>query len=344
MGWWKQIKIGLWLRIGISACLLAVLLYPTDFEQVAVVARRSEFGFLALAFLMAMADRVAMAYKWSVLLRVKHIHVSLPDVAGTYLISTFLGLFLPATVGGDVIRAMAFARRGHQADDVLSSILTERIWGAAALLVMTIGSIGLAYTLLDASVLETARWAVEALGLFCAALAVPLLLMVSPMLSRFVLSVLDWLGAYPSLRTLAGKCRAVYLSYKAYNASVMTLGWFFLLSVIENVFPVLSCYFAARALHVPVPLMYFFILVPVILLLGRLPISFDGAGIHEGLFVAFFTLVGISSAEALLVGLVSHAIGIIAVLPGGVLYALGGMNYLNPVKAERGPVSAPMVE
>ena len=344
MDWWKQIKMGLWLRIGVSSCLLAALLYATDFEQVAAVARRSDFGFLALAFLMAMADRVAMAYKWNVLLHVKHIRAPLHDVAGTYLISTFLGLFLPATVGGDMIRAMAFARRGHQADDVLSSILVERIWGAAALVVMTIGSIGLAYTFLDASVLKTARWAVEALGVFCAALAVPLLLMVSPMLSRFVLSVLDWLGAYPSIRTLVGKCRDVYLSYQAYNASVMTLGWFFLLSIIENVFPVLLCYFVARALHVPVPLMYFLILIPVILLLGRLPISFDGVGIHEGLFVAFFTLVGISSADALLVGLVSHAIGIIVVLPGGVLYALGGANYLNPVKAERGPASVPMMK
>ena len=344
MAWWKQAKTGLWVRIGVSSCLLAVLFYSVDFGQVSTVARESQIGFVFLALLMSMADRVMMAYKWNVLLQVKRIHVPLHDVVGTYLISTFLGLFLPATVGGDAIRAVAFAKRGYRTDDVLSSILVERIWGAAALLVMTVGSIGLAYQVLDASVLEATRGAVVALGLFCAVLAVLILLMVSPVLSRIVLRVIDRLETYPPIRTLAGKCRGVYLSYRAYNASVMTLGWFLLLSIIENVFPVLLCYCTALALHVPVPLLYLFILVPIILLLGRLPISFDGAGIHEGLFVVFFTLVGIGPVDALLVGLVSHAIGIIAVLPGGVLFALGGINYLGMVKTEEGPAPTSTVD
>lgn len=331
------------MRIGVGTGLLTVLFATADFGRIAAVARQSAIGFLLLALLMALADRVIMAYKWNILLQAKHIHVPLQDAVGIYLISTFLGLFLPATVGGDAIRAVALAQRGYRTEDVLSSILVERIWGAASLLVMIVASIGLAYEVLDVSVLATAQGAVVALGLLCAVLAGLILLMVSPRLSRIVLSVIDRLETYPPIRRFVGKCRGVYVSYRAYNASVAAVWRFFLFSLMENVFPVLVCYFTALALHVPIPFLYLVILVPIILLLGRLPISIDGAGIHEGLFVAFLTLVGVGRSDALLAGLVSHAIGIIAVLPGGILFALGGVNYLAMAKVEEKPAPKPTV-
>jgi uncharacterized membrane protein YbhN (UPF0104 family) len=45
-------------------------------------------------------DRIFMAYKWLLLLRVKDKNISLPTVIRIYYIGTFIGFFLPTTVGG----------------------------------------------------------------------------------------------------------------------------------------------------------------------------------------------------------------------------------------------------
>ena len=50
--------------------------------------------------------------------------------------------------------------------------------------------------------------------------------------------------------------------------------------------------------------------------LTKLPISLDGYGVREGLYVYLFALVGVSNSDAFVVGLVSHVIANLSLLPG----------------------------
>jgi hypothetical protein len=55
--------------------------------------------------------------------------------------------------------------------------------------------------------------------------------------------------------------------------------------------------------------------LPLALLFARLPISFDGIGVFEGIFVLLMSLGGISAPQAGAVAVVSRILGAIAYLP-----------------------------
>ena len=90
----------------------------------------------------------------------------------------------------------------------------------------------------------------------------------------------------------------------------------------NHILPILRPYVIALALGVSVPIAYFFVLVPIVLVLIRLPISFDGFGLQEGAFVFFLSLVGISEGVAFSVGLTNHLVFLLGILPGGIMYSM----------------------
>ena len=128
------------------------------------------------------------------------------------------------------------------------------------------------------------------------------------------------------------KLGEVYQSYRTYQGDLSLLLIFLLLSLAENLFPLFWTYFLSLAFGIEVPLLYFFILIPIVLALVRLPISLDGIGIQEGAYVYFLSLIGVPKSSALLLGLASHILAIISVLPGGILYGFWGLHLREKVK------------
>jgi len=55
-------------------------------------------------------------------------------------------------------------------------------------------------------------------------------------------------------------------------------------------------------------------------LISRIPISFEGLGVNEGLLVYFFSLLGLSKTGAFTIGLLGHIAIIIATLPALFFY------------------------
>jgi glycosyltransferase 2 family protein len=318
-------RIWFLIRILISVGLIAILIYAIDFREITASLVRGNIQYILIAFLIAMGDRVIMAYKWGILLKAKDIHIPLLNLTGTYLVSTFLGLFLPATVGADAVRAYAVSKDGHKAKDVISSIIVERLLGIIALLVFVVFAIIFSIYVFGQTFFVNIWglfWIVLALLLFLIGL---LVVTSNKMVLKFAKMLLYRWNEKFSRYKLVGKLKEIYQSYLTYQDRRADLVMFLLFSFIENLFPIFSSYFLSLAFGVNISLLYFFILIPIVLVLVRLPISIDGIGIQEGAFVYFLTLIGVSRADALLLGIASHIMAIISVLPGGVLYGLSGL-------------------
>jgi uncharacterized protein (TIRG00374 family) len=232
---------------------------------------------------------------------------------------------LPATIGGDTLRTYAVTRDGYSMADVISSIIVERLLGFIALFFFVLFSITLSIAVFGESFfqgIETLFWLFG--GLFVCSVAAVYLSLNRPALhwlrGRLARWPVDWIS-----NKFTGKINEVYSSYVTYQGKSGTIIVFILLSLCENLFPLFWTYFLALAFRIEVPLLYFFILVPIVLVLVRLPISLDGLGIQEGAFVYFLALIGIAHSEAFLLGVASHILGILSVLPGGVFYGVGGL-------------------
>lgn len=313
-----------WIRWPLSGGLIAFLVYYADLGHMVEVFRRGDPAFVLLALAIAVADRFLMAYKWTLLARVKGIRMRFRRVLGGYWIATFLGIFLPATVGGDAIRAYAVTRDGHEATDVISSIIVERILGFVALFALVCGGVTLStvtgQSFFDA--IEPLLWSIAALVLVSLAL---MYLSLKEMLPAWVGRLFGRFGLETGRNRLGVALKRVWESGAGYQHHTGTLILFLALSVLENLFPLFWTYSLAVAFQMEIPLLFFFILVPVVLLLAQLPISLDGFGIHEGVYVYFLGLVGVPSAVAFLLGIASHVVALTAKLPGGILYAWRGL-------------------
>ncbi len=330
-----------WGRLLLGIGLLAWLLYTTDFDELGSAIKRASPLLLVVAYLIGVVDRVLMAYKWNLLLRAQEISISLYNATVTYLTSTFLGLFLPATVGGDAVRAFAVAKFGYSAADVTSTIVLERALGILALIFMVVASIIVGSILVGASYfsdLQTVLLVVGSVGL------VGLLLISLSFSAWFRQSLKRWLnitlgdlfgGLFGSLASSAsneskqGSKLTRFLtdfgkSYSQFQHKKSLLVLFFGLSLLENLFPIAWSYILATAFQLQVSLLDCFVVVPSVLILRRLPISIDGIGIHQTAFVYLLSLTGVPEAQGFLLGVVTHLLATLLVLPGGLFYMLTG--------------------
>ena len=86
---------------------------------------------------------------------------------------------------------------------------------------------------------------------------------------------------------------------------------------------VLSSWCLARALHVPIPLPYFFLIVPLALFVMMLPVSINAIGVRENVWAFFFAAFGVSAALGVAVAWLSYGLVLLQALAGGAVYAWG---------------------
>lgn len=319
-------KPSFWLRIILSVGLLAFLVSQVDLSEIWDRLVASNKWYILIAFLLGMVDRVLMAYKWNVLLKAKGMEIPLAQVTFVYWKTTFLGLFLPATVGGDALRAYAVSRnKNYPMGDVVSSIIVERALGFLALFVMVIISVLASIFLLGETFFEGMNSLLFVfIGLSVVAVVGMYFTMRQDILKR-VGSFVDQRGGKFAQNKIVQKLREIVRSYASFSGNMGAMLWFFVLSLVENLFPLMWAYLLALAFDIAVPPLFFFILIPIVLVLIRLPISLDGFGINEGAFVFFLGLIGVSSEEAFLLGLSFGFLARLIVLPGGLFYMIQGM-------------------
>jgi uncharacterized protein (TIRG00374 family) len=302
------------LKVLLSLGLLGVVLYFVDFrEVVSVLVNLNPWYLLAFATLFYL-DRALMAYKWSLLLQALNVRVPFSILLKIYSVAPLVGMVLPATIGGDAFRVYSLARYKVSARSVLTSIIVERMIGFVAMLLLAGFGLGLAFYLMRD------RWAQFAgLGwvlLLLPGLVLVLLLLMRVARSQRIMGIAIWLSRYPILRKLH-TLYAQFWEFRNYRRAIaVTSAWTFL----EQLAPIAGNFLLIKALHIDVSLLELVAIVPLIVLSIRMPISFEGIGMQEGLYVGLLALVGISSAEALLLSAATRVMSVLCALPWGLHY------------------------
>ncbi|MEM7127359.1 MAG: lysylphosphatidylglycerol synthase transmembrane domain-containing protein [Chloroflexota bacterium] len=332
-------RLFFWVRLLLGMGLIGYLAYAADWDELRRSISVSSPLLLLLAYVIGMVDRVWMAYKWNILLQARQIVLSLYEVTVTYLMSTFLGLFLPSTVGGDAIRTFAVSRAGYSMADVASTIVIERVLGILALLLMVVVSI------ISGGILIGGRYVEDITGLLwgvsIAAIIVGGLLALS-LSKSFEHSLRATLPKIPGWATdskIGRLLSNLYNSYTEYRSQRGLLYTFFFYSFIENLFPIFWSYTLARAFQLQISLLDCFIVVPSVLILRRLPISIDGIGVHQTAFVYLLSFLGVPSTQGLLLGVATHLLATMLVLPGGLFYILKGFELSQMVRSDPSALS-----
>jgi uncharacterized protein (TIRG00374 family) len=300
-------------RVLVAVGLTALLLWQSDPAAVWQAARAADWRFIALSCVLVVFDRVLMAYRWLTLLAPldRAMRPPLATVMRIFFVSTFVGTFLPASVGGDAVRAYGLSKEGVGGVDAVASVLMDRLLGVVSILIVAVAGAILARGLIDIRLLFPALALLTALCI--AALAV----VYSPraaVMAAHALTILPR-GRETGRRLVAAIQRYADLHREMTNVLVCSIG--------VQILRVLQTYCLGLALGLTVPAGVYFALVPIILLIVLMPITINGIGTTQAAFVWLFGRAGVAAAPAFALSVLFLAIAVIGNLPGGLLYLTG---------------------
>jgi uncharacterized membrane protein YbhN (UPF0104 family) len=289
------------LRIGLSVCLLAWLMSRTNLDDLLTAFLDLSFFAWAVAFLMYLASQVISSIRWYFLAHALDFTGPWSIYLKYYFVGMYFNLFLPTSVGGDVLK-MHFISRGEPKKlRATYSILADRLFGLTAMLLLGAGAVLIGHGILP----HYFEHLLCVVGICIIASLLGL-----PIAYKLLSSI------WPEI----GKRLAVLLVFwekpKALFAALS-------LSFILQALGMGAVALLAKDMGLDPPVVFYFAAFPMVAILTILPISFNGIGIREGGFIFFLGLKGISAEKALTLSLSFFAIQVMASLIGGLAYAFG---------------------
>jgi hypothetical protein len=316
-----MIKQQLWnlLKLGIGLALL-VYLY-TRLEDPARLWQQIANANKSLLLLGALCYSAAVAlggYKW---------------------LAEFFNNFLPAQVGGDVMRGYALASDTHRTADVAASVLIDRFIGLTVFMVAAaIGSVamllwgrpdGIPFT-------PEERISVQIIALGSVGASLLLLTMLVAILSRRLKVLVEQLLTRIAILRFAlpiwTKLAEAFNVYRyEYRALFLVSLCSFLIVLLTSV----NIWLIAQAIQpASISLLEVLTINPIIVFVGlALPFSPGGLGVRQSAFTATFLLMGAGGDLGLAVGLLQQFIGYLVSLPGGYWWVRAGQ--AKPAPAQR---------
>lgn len=297
-------KRGLFKALVAMAAVMVVL-WTVDLRQVAeALSRVSAADVLILALLSFILVGVSV-WKWGCFLRRLGIRAGFWRLFRLYLIGYFVNVFTPSFVGGDVVRSLYVGPNVDKAHAVSATFL-ERYTGVVAMLAMALCAVFLS----EATTIE-----IRALVVFLSAgCAVATWFLFS---SRFSRASRRFYVPEKIVRVMDRVHEGLVWGVEDTKLVWRTLG----ISLLFHVLTVVNTAAVAHAIGwAPVPWTGLLIVVPLILIVGAVPVSPQGLGIQEGAFVFFLCSVGARSDQALAIALVLRVKSYLLAILGGFLW------------------------
>lgn len=311
------------LRLAITAAILAYLATRIDMAEAARATAAISRPHLVLVLLMVGLDRAVMILRWILLLRASGNTISTADATRLFLVSSFVGSFLPAGVGADAARAYGLTRAstnpqapsphlrqgsGGQAmpqvpaSEALASVAVDRLLGVVSLVLMAV--IGVIAWAPQGRTDWRIGAAIVAALVACVAVfwANEWMRWIIParrhdgFFTRRVLRLTDAVGRYRAHRTVL----------------VHVLVW----SIVVQVLRITQAYVLALGLGMDVPYSYFLLFMPLGLLMLLLPISISGFGLPQAMIVWLLQPMGVPDIQSLALSTLIVLTGLAGNLPG----------------------------
>jgi uncharacterized protein (TIRG00374 family) len=224
-----------------------------------------------------------------------------------YCASMIWGLFLPTTMGADAVRAYSTARAGLDSNEIVASIIVERMVGFLSGLLLAL--VGLLLLSILGFELPMVLWPGAII------LAGAMILFGVSFSDRVFSLVHDQLLSRFRTTRIMQRLRQIHSTYQAYQHNKSSLASFFGLTFSEQLLPIVHAWLIALGLGIDASFFFMAAVLPLAILISRIPISVDGLGVFEAIFIVLMSLAGISVAQAVAISFVSRVVQILSWLP-----------------------------
>jgi hypothetical protein len=304
-------------KFGISIGIIAYLVYRASLDDSfsKLLSGSKDWALLAAAGALCLGAVLLTILRWNLLVRALGIPLSVKDALRLGFLGYLLN-FVSVSVGGDLFKAIFLVREfpGRRAD-AFASILVDRIVGLYAVFVLTAAGIVVTGQL-NGPIREVrviGYLALGATGLGAAGMLV--LLLRGP-------SRNPWWAAIPYVGRPLDRLLAALAVYRTQRGVVLVSG---VMSLAVHLGVTLSVYLVAAGLPgVPPSLGSHFLIVPLAILTGCLPLPMNGLGAFEAvvdfLYIRFAETQAQTASDGLVVALAYRVLTLVVGLVGVVYY------------------------
>lgn len=305
-GFWSFV-----LRFGLSGGILWFIFSKIDMRTTVEVLKTAEIGQIVIAFVIFLFLHFLLLWRWSIFMKAMNLHFKLFTAVRYFFIGLFCNLFLPTSIGGDIVKAAGLARETHNKTAVVASVLLDRLSGFVAIVIVAMSAFVFGFGIIRNIYLGIP---VAVLAIGCGTIAVILFnekvyafaCRIFNKLPRFKKALMDMHKDVLLLREHPGK------GWQAVAISCVTQGIF-----------ALTYYFCARAMHQDIPVVYFWVFVPLICVICSLP-SIGGLGVREAGTAYLFSKIGVEPGIAVSMSLLNFLFMVLTGSIGGIMLMVTG--------------------
>ena len=265
------------------------------------------------------------AFRWHELLKAMDVHLTPQRSFVLNMVGAFYNTFMPGSTGGDVLKAYYVAKQTHHRMRGVVSVLVDRAIGLLALIIL-----GGAMATLASIRYQIAETRGVAIGSLVIVLCTVVFLTVFYDRRLFQLSGMAWLlRKLPMQHRLNSAMEALHLYGRRPGLAAAAL----MVSFPVHIIVILSALLAGIAFGLNIPLQYYWMVVPVTVLAGSIPISPQGAGVMEYFAILLLRPLGCTVAEAIALTMSIRLVQVLWNLTGGIFVLRGG--YHAPTVSEQ---------
>jgi uncharacterized protein (TIRG00374 family) len=308
----------IFIKCVVSCLLLGYLLYKSDLSAIWTALKTANPFWIVVSFSLHIIGFLLTAYRWQILLTARGTHLSTWYLVRSVLTGIFFNNFLPSTVGGDVYRAYDTAKQVGSKTESMTVVVVERLTGIFALGLFALFALFLGFSHFGRILII---W--SAMG----GLIVAFLFFLAAMNHR-VAKMVKALFEHPEmlkipfLSKVQAKLKQIYDALRVYKQNTRVMLLAFLLALLLQVNVIVHYYFIAYALKLPVPLLYFFLIIPVVIVVLMVPIFINGIGGREMAYVLLLGQFGVTRPEAIAFSWIAFGMILVQGIAGGIVYAV----------------------
>jgi glycosyltransferase 2 family protein len=303
------------LRVAVSLALLGILFTQVDDVNPSALVPTWSLSaslWLAGAIALTFAGIGLSTARWQQVLTAMGIHSRWRHLFSHYLAGQFVSNVLPTTIGGDVVRVSRLSQENGETPATFASVVLERLSGWVVLPLITFAGFVVNPGLRDLGRASTMAMLV-AMGTLFGLVVVVLAVADSRLGGRF--------ARREGWQRFAG---AVHLGMARLREKPLTALAVLVVGILYQLVMVAAALMATKALGIAVVgLTALLAFLPAVLIVQVLPIGISGLGVREASFVVFLGPLGVSTEQAIALGLLLYLLNVVTSLPGAPAFAIG---------------------
>jgi hypothetical protein len=288
--WWRWI-----IALG-SIVLILWIVTKQDWSPIlAALSDTRGSKFLILSLPVFFFGQIFAGWRWLNLLRIENPDFSYIESLRITLIGSFISNFLPTSTGGDVVRIICLTDR--KPTSRVAVVLLDRLISVFSVIFLIPFSI-LALTLHGVNGTNRTLQTTGQNGLLSSVL-------ISSRFRELWVRIKSWIAELTS-------------HIVEWKKSKWQIFWGIILSLLSNTSGWLAVWLIARGLNIDIELWQVIAAGVPIYFAGMLPISINGIGVQEFLYIGIYSIYSVPTSAAIMLGVLTRLVYLLSVVPGGI--------------------------